>query len=339
MASRCPRPRPAFTLIELLVVIAIIAVLIGLLLPAVQAAREAARRSQCVNNLKQMALAAHNYESANGAFPPVKIYSGSCGKLNPPIGHSLNHTGFVLTLNYMEQGPMYNAYNFSHPSTNSAWNGGNTVLIGDSSANTTVVGALIATFVCPSDNTTPEIRNDITTVSPTWAYSRQNARRSNYLMCSSRYTEYDCPPTTGTSPADRGMFFTDLATPISMVTDGTSNTAMIAESKQLHIYETYGPYWGSGCHTSSHGVAYPPLASYSSWAGSTTPNSPWPYDPATPDPRKKGYAWRISSFHPGGVNMAFGDGSVKFIKDTVNAYTWWAINTIGNGEVISADAY
>jgi len=114
---------------------------------------------------------------------------------------------------------------------------------------------------------------------------------------------------------------------------------MIAESKQLHIYETYGPYWGAGCHTSSHGVAYPPLASYSAWAGSTTPNSPWPYDPATPDPTKKGYAWRISGFHPGGVNMAFGDGSVKFIKNTINAYTWWAINTIGNGEVISADAY
>jgi len=332
------RHRPAFTLIELLVVIAIIAVLIGLLLPAVQAAREAARRSQCVNNLKQIALAAHNYESANLVFPVVKLYSGSCGKLNPPFGQALNTTGFVLSLNYMEQSPMYNAYNFMHPSSNSAWNGGNTVNTGTAYANTTVVGSHIASFICPSDNATPEVREDNTTVNATWAYSRQSARRANYLMCSTRYTEYDCPPVQGTSPVDRGMYFTDLPTAIAQVTDGTSNTCMIAESKQLHIYETYGPYWGSGCHTSSHGVVYPPLASYA-WAGSSTPNSPWPFDPATPDPTRKGYAWRISSFHPGGVNMAFGDGSVKFIKNTINSYTWWAINTIANGEVISADAF
>jgi prepilin-type N-terminal cleavage/methylation domain-containing protein/prepilin-type processing-associated H-X9-DG protein len=344
MMTRRHESSKGFTLIELLVVIAIIAVLIALLLPAVQAAREAARRAQCINNIKQIGLAMHNYQSANNAFPPVKLRSGSCGKQYPataafPAGGVLNTTGFTLVLNYLEGTALYNAYNFSLPSSNAAWNGSNTVLLVQSWGNTTVVSSMVSVFVCPSDQSPPEVIEDDTTNGPTWAYSRQQARRANYLMCSSRYTEYDCPPVQGTSPPDRGIFFTDLSTSFQDVQDGTSNTCMIAESKQHHIYTTYGPYWGSGCHTSSHGVVYPPIAAYLSWAGSTTPNSPWPYDKSTPDPTKKGYAWRISSMHPGGVNMGFGDGSVRFIKDTVNAYTWWALQTIQNGEVLSSDAY
>ncbi len=106
--------RHGFTLIELLVVISIIAVLIALLLPAVQAVREAARRSQCINNMKQMGLAMHNYASANSdAFPPGQIYGGMCKGSNGGQGLAINTLGWTMTLGYMEQTALYNAYNFS----------------------------------------------------------------------------------------------------------------------------------------------------------------------------------------------------------------------------------
>ena len=207
MGRTCHRPRPAFTLIELLVVIAIIAVLIGLLLPAVQAAREAARRSQCVNNLKQIGLAMHNYNDVNGALPPPKIRSGTCQNAyttGTGAGTLLNTTAFTMILPFIEQTTLANAYNFMQPSSNDAWGGygsaptGPTILAGSAVVNTTVVGSLVTSYWCPSDQP-PTVENYATTT--TGPYSMHNARRSNYGCATGQYTEYNClTPTTRASP-------------------------------------------------------------------------------------------------------------------------------------------
>jgi prepilin-type N-terminal cleavage/methylation domain-containing protein/prepilin-type processing-associated H-X9-DG protein len=332
------KKRRAFTLIELLVVIAIIAVLIALLLPAVQAAREAARRSQCVNNMKQIGLAMHNYAGSNGAFPPAKIFSGSCVK-SPNV---LNTTAFVMILGYMEQTPLLNAYNFSHCSNQSAYNAPLGAVIGSGLTNTTVVGSVVASYFCPSD-APPQAVND-TNLANSNPYWRQSAQRGNYLLNAATYTEGNCPGADNSGlPAVsvRGTFFNDISTSLSEIRDGTSNTILAGESKQgpTKFSSSYGPYWGSGTHTSTHGRILPPthvqvLACIPNGATGVF------YPAATPPETKKlPYAWVFSSHHAGGINVTLCDGSVRFIKDSISIYSWWGLATISGGEVISADSY
>jgi prepilin-type N-terminal cleavage/methylation domain-containing protein/prepilin-type processing-associated H-X9-DG protein len=334
--------RRGFTLIELLVVIAIIAVLIALLLPAVQAAREAARRSQCTNNLKQIGLGFHNYLASNGGFPPAKIYSGSCIQTNGTQGFVLNTTAFTMILGFIEQTPLYNAYNFSQASSNSAWYKSNTVLVGSAYVNTTVVGTMIASFVCPSD-IFPSALQATSFAAGTGPYSEQNARESNYLVSSAVYQEYSCPGGTGAgNPLSnfQGMFFNDLSVDTARIRDGTSNTFMAGESLQPpgHIFSEFGPFWGSGAHTSTHGSIYPPT--YFN-AGCFAPNGPSKIcNPAYTGPTASyPYAWVFSSRHPGGVNMGMGDGSVRFIKNSISLFTWWSLATIAGNEILSSDSY
>jgi len=335
------RCRRGFTLIELLVVIAIIGVLVSLLLPAVQSAREAARRSQCMNNLKQMGLALHNYEGVHGGYPPPKIYSGSCNQSNAGQGLVLNTTGFTMMLPFLEQQQMANAYNFSQASSGSAWqvstsNGpGNTVLIGNPLVNTTITGSLVSVFACPSDET-PRVENE----TGTGAYSRQEARRSNYFFSTGIYTDYDCPGITRIKPnkAYQGAFYNDLSVSPKDVRDGLSNTMMIGESVQEHTASQYGPYWASGTHTAVHGRTIPIYGgtSYPDWLPNA-PASALTLGTAT-NPAKLTYAWVFSSRHPGGVLVLMGDGTVKFIKNTINANTWASLATIKNSEVISGES-
>jgi len=343
--------RRAFTLIELLVVIAIIAVLIALLLPAVQSAREAARRAQCTNNLKQIGLALHNYFSSNNALPPPKIRSGTCQNAyttGSGNGTLLNTTAFAMILNHIEQTTLYNAYNFMQPSSNDAWGGygsaptGPAILAGSAVVNTTVVGSLVGSYWCPSDQT-PRVENFATT--GTGPYSMQQARRGNYGTCTGQYTEYNClTPTTPNAPPDRAMFYSDAATSFADVRDGLSNTTMIGEKSHETInwcssFWYFGPYWGSGTHTSTHLLVWPPS---STLAPASTPNAVWGNRDGTAscEQYKRGsYAWVMSSLHSGGINVGMGDGSVRFIKDTINPYTWYSLQTIAQGEIISSDAY
>jgi prepilin-type N-terminal cleavage/methylation domain-containing protein/prepilin-type processing-associated H-X9-DG protein len=333
-----------FTLIELLVVIAIIAVLIALLLPAVQAAREAARRSQCVNNMKQLGLALHNYESGNQAFPPAKIYS--TGTLNAPyynnstlgLGQVLNTTGHVLLLGYMEQQQMYNAYNFSLPSSPATNSGVNVTVVGGATtylANTTVTTNNLSIFLCPSDVTTPPYTNAASA-----AYPGLNATRTNYLFCAAQYYEsYNGTYFNANNIQDVAIFSgTDVSTRIAYIKDGTSNTAMMGESKQLKTCNCYGGYWGQGLWTSSHGMVYPTY--WSTSYGFTLPNAPAlvPSQIAS-NPQQLAYAWAMGSFHSGGLNMLFADGSVKFIKNSTSVNVWSGIQTYKFGEVIGSDQY
>jgi len=342
-------------LIELLVVIAIIAVLIALLLPAVQAAREAARRAQCVNNMKQIALAMHNYESGNGAFPPAKVYSTGVASVwvngalttvpsNDPGGKGLvlNTTAFAMILSYIEQSNMANAYNFMLPSSAAVNAGVNVNLVGGETAhlaNTSVTCSVISAYMCPSDT-------DLGPVTAKNAmYRGTQAQRSNYLLPCGPYYDAFNGQLLASGLGNGGVFSgTDHSTTIASIRDGTSNTILVHESKMEKTNKNYGAYWGQGLWTSTHAIVYDPNPaagppSYNANWPSTLPNSPATVAQLADNPKQLGYAWSISSRHSGGVNAAFADGSVKFMKNSINPSTWYALNTIGNGEVISADAF
>ncbi len=191
--------RRGFTLIELLVVIAIIAVLISLLLPAVQSAREAARRSQCINNLKQIGLALHNYHQATGSFPmgtAVAIAGGNYGPGEQTWG---SFSCFALMLSYLEQQPLYNACNFNWTVS---WGAGQYY-------NYTVYNSNLNVFICPSDGKTAQI-------------SSNDINNCNYFGSMGTTTQ----PWATTST---GIFANYAAYGIQNVTDGTSNTVAFAE--------------------------------------------------------------------------------------------------------------
>ncbi len=355
--------RRGFTLIELLVVIAIIAVLIALLLPAVQSAREAARRSQCTNNLKQIGLGLHNYHTGIGTFPLGGTMAP--GYAPPPGGYNVawgTWSAHALMLGYLEQQPLYNASNFS-------W----ALVFGPGwPINVTVEHANLGVFVCPSDGFSPiSVPNN----------NQWGGGNNNYFASLGTTTGYNGSQDT------TGVFTQGgRAYGVQTITDGTSNTiafgeALIGDNNlssgvskvrfRSGVSKLPGaPIAGSlyDVSTNTAGVLADLATCQANNISLTTVDQSdrgthWAADdggwglfntivPPTStqwsfeccswvqgDGCDDGSYQNANSNHPGGANFLFCDGSVRYLKSSISMQTYWALGTKGNGEVISSDSY
>jgi prepilin-type N-terminal cleavage/methylation domain-containing protein/prepilin-type processing-associated H-X9-DG protein len=313
-----------FTLIELLVVIAIIAVLIALLLPAVQQAREAARRAQCINNLKQIGLALHNYHDTFSTFPP-----GLISRPDPVTGDNRGPGwGWAsMILGNMEGTTILNAINFSLPI--------------EVPANQTARLTRLATFVCPTDAFfVPQFTVvDTNTTNVTLGNSICDVASSSYVGCfgkSDPSSLYPYSPTDDRPGRDsaEGIFFRNRSITIAAITDGTSQTLAAGEKSQNLAQATW-----TGAITN----AAVPITKLQAEDGLSPEGGDALVVAHTgeldgPNSRPA-HADQFWSLHPGGANFLFADGSVRFLKEKRPLVIFQALATRAGGEVLSTDAY
>jgi len=363
--------RRGFTLIELLVVIAIIAVLIALLLPAVQAAREAARRAQCTNNLKQLGLAVHNYVSVNNVLPASSMFLGPAySPTNMALpGWGWNESWATALLPNLEQTPMYNCYNFHADGLNPI----------NTTVGYNLIASLICPSdnikVRPyspwapvsyrgnhggpgvMQNWTGTIVENGTSNPASWwgaagdpnmaffGFEGVSDGSSNTALFSERLiginTSTGAVVTSSGPYAKRGLYVVNYP--------GAYNTQSASIALQgLQACKAVPNNTPDNGYTSMNGgfwhANYPWGIEMSLYNHFNTPNGlscVSPSDTAGGSNIWGGTTGMITpnSNHPGGVNVAFTDGSVKFIKDSVGPQAWWAIGTRNQGEVVSSDAY
>jgi prepilin-type N-terminal cleavage/methylation domain-containing protein len=344
--------RQGFTLVELLVVIAIIGILVGLLLPAVQAAREAARRMQCSNNLKQLGLSLHNYESTFKRLPAGRVSLGSNRKGTPATyrqdAHSKNGHGLVSILPFIEQNNLYNLFKHNGAygdfvNTSFSLGGGepaNPVPIGASAVLTG--NALLAgqkgpeTFYCPSDGGNPIIPSSSNVVYlPDWG---TNGNMQGYKTC------YDFVSSTGTfafgnhyryaSVASRYMFGENSYATMGSLSDGTSNSFALAE-QTLELFNGVTSGWSYAGWVS---VGIDPVGTFNTTFPRTGINV-WNYNNNTSalnnKPGRRASWYNVASLHTGGAQFVMGDGSVHFVSQSTDIVTLANLSSVADGQVAS----
>lgn len=318
------RGRRAFTLIELLVVIAIIAILVAMLLPAVQQVREAARKSTCQDHLHNLGVAIHNYEGAHKVFPPATINPGSAG-CDTGLGTTgwggaqiRNHTGYMMILPFMEQKPIYDQINFSLPTGLAAHTTGCTP---PTSTTWQLAGTdhHIDVFRCPSD---PDYDTPSTSTAA-GVYSRNRAHRVSYGFVTRHYEQEG----TGMpyrltykaiTASNKGAWWHNGAATMADFQDGTSNTMLMIETPLRKTSASFGPYWSHYTHTM---YIVPSV------------RNPGINKPEPGNALNLQYAWAAGSKHPGGAQVIMGDDVVRMLSENIDLAVLLGAVSVAGGEV------
>jgi prepilin-type N-terminal cleavage/methylation domain-containing protein/prepilin-type processing-associated H-X9-DG protein len=353
-----PRPsrqslsmRFAFTLIELLVVIAIIAILIGLLLPAVQKVREAAARTQCENNLKQIALAMHGYHDAQQKLPPPVTCPGNNCNFSNARDPNYGATWAILVLPYIEQNNLYNQFNLTLP-------------VANNTTNAAACATIVKTYLCPSNNAT----NDNGVVLGTGGFGFTNTMALGNYGVNIGIGPSHTQTATSTQAGRRSPFPTQTSNNTAQsgqtlisITDGTSNTLMLSEflNSSDSVQDNVWGAWGQGtsasvsaCNGSSSCTSPIPAANVKVPNGDARIATQTEYPVACdqgnyapgltlPDANiftciDEGNSQSARSRHTGGVNIALCDGSVRFVSNSVAPLTWAALFSMDGQEIVGS---